>query len=282
MKLRSSTLRPGQQISRAGAGKIEYILLVSFVAIVAIGAVLLFSYKMRGRFADSSQDIAGTHKSSSKDSVSDGKKAGQESTQSSARILSPLDPEDSRSPGGSYQLARLGNENANIRFGTFDYGFGSHSGFDPATGKYAAGYNAGISTSGVELNLKGMIGDEDGTYGKLAGQVKLLSMAASVDSNVAFGLDGVSAEVEGGAEINVAEGKATMEGGFIVPDWVPIPGLGGAQITAVGQASGQIGASVKGRAVGQLDSKGAKFGIGGKAAAGLGGGFNLNVAIKFN
>jgi len=181
---------------------------------------------------------------------------------------------------GSHSAASVGGDNAGASAGNIDYGATAGAKYDTETGQASAGVHAEVGVSAVEVHGEATLGNEDGAYVKGSVEGKAGSASASIDASVAAGKDGVSASIELGAEANVAEGEISAEGGFRVPSWVP--GVGDAEVTIAGSVSGQFGVAAKGHAQGSLGKEGAGMSMGGKAAAGLGGGFEIDVGIKFN
>jgi hypothetical protein len=177
---------------------------------------------------------------------------------------------------GKEQLGRIGNDDNNIRFGALDYGATVAGKYDPKKGEVSGNFSANARVTAVEGNLSGTIGDEkNGAYGKGEAQGRVLTAGANVDASVTVGKTGVNAKVEGGAEANLVEGKVGGEVGF------RIPGLGW-KVSLGGEASGQVGAGIKGNLTAQANSKGIKFSAGAKGTLGLGAGFKLNIGISFD
>ncbi len=181
---------------------------------------------------------------------------------------------------GSHSAASAGSDNAGASAGNIDYGATAGAKYDTETGQASAGVHAEVGVSAVEVHGEATLGNEDGAYVKGSVEGKAGTASASIDASVAVGKDGVSASIELGAEANVAEGEISAEGGFRVPSWVP--GVGDTEVTIAGSVSGQFGVAAKGHAQGSLGKEGAGMSMGGKAAAGLGGGFEIDVGIKFN
>jgi Flp pilus assembly pilin Flp len=179
------------------------------------------------------------------------------------------------------ELGKIGDENNNIRFGTFDTEAGLSAKYDRNSGEFSAGGGASARVTGVEANGQLGIGDEkNGAYAKGTGQARVLSAAAEVRGSVAIGKNGLAAKGEAGVEANLVEGKVGAEGGFRIPKWVP--GLGGAKVSLGGEVSGQVGASAKAHGEANFGKKGFKLSGGAKAALGAGVGFNISLGITFD
>lgn len=177
----------------------------------------------------------------------------------------------------STEAAKIGGDNANLRFGAADASGSVQAGFHD--GNFEAGADLSASVAALKGTASGTLGDENGAFAKGEAEGAVLSANANLNATLAAGKDGVAAEVAGGVDANLAEGKLSASGGFRVPSFVPF--IGGAQVTVGGGVSGQVGASAKGHVGGHANKEGVSFGMGGKAALGLGAGFNFNIGIKF-
>jgi len=177
----------------------------------------------------------------------------------------------------STEALKIGGDNANLRVGAADASGSVQAGYHD--GNFEAGANLSASVAALKGTASGTLGDENGAFAKGEAEGAVLSANASIDATLAAGKDGVAAEVSGGVDANLAEGKLSASGGFRVPSFIPF--IGGSQVTVGGGVSGQVGASAKGHVGGKANKEGVSFGMGGKAALGLGAGFNFNIGIKF-
>jgi Flp pilus assembly pilin Flp len=181
------------------------------------------------------------------------------------------------------ELYKIGGEDNNIRFGALDASSKVAAKYDRDSKTFKAGMYNEFSASVVEANAKKKWGNENGNYGELGAQGRVLTVNGNADVNVIAGKEGFGVATEVGLDANVVEGKVKGEFRVKIPKKIPL--IGGLQFRFGGNVSAQIGASVKGNLkAGLLPTEGGgkeltlKTGL--KVALGPGVGFGIDIGIS--
>jgi hypothetical protein len=298
---------------KRGQGKTEYVLAVLLIGVAAITVVGLYGDNIRDVFATSDNALAGNENAlaaaeqapdqgtgglggqtaaggqavTTGDRASDSAGSGFKGTMSkpirNPKTIKEAGDNPESSNAAEFKVSHelwskdasavtlLEGEHGSLSVGNFHTSgevYGSYS-----DGELKAGFGAGVEVNALEGNLHGTIGDENELYGKGEATGKVLVAKANVDGSLSVSKEGVSANLEGGAEANLVEGEIGVEGGFRIPftNW---------KISVGAKGTGQVGVGAKGHATATAGKDGFKASIGGKLTAGLGLGFSLDFGLS--